>query len=173
LLCDVAERCGVKLPDPSEDTKARLREALPGFGTASNPLDTTGSAVYDASVYKACMEALASDPGIALVAVAHDCSPGMSKLGSGNYHRIAQTVAEVAARLDKPVAFFNPTAGGLHPHVVAPFDGTDVAVMQGARASLLAIRRLFEYGRMLRTPATEAPGTAAADPAWRARLESG
>ena len=44
--------------------------ALPGFATASNPLDATGNAVYDVSVYEACMDALASDPGIALVAVA-------------------------------------------------------------------------------------------------------
>lgn len=173
MLCDVAERTGVKLPDPSEATKARLRNALPGFGTASNPLDTTGTAVYDVSVYKACMEALASDPGIALVAVAQDCSPGLSKLGSGNYHRIAQTVAAVAAQLDKPVAFFNPTAGGLHPHVVAPFENTGVAVMQGARASLLAIRRLFEYGRALRAPAPEETAAPEADPVWRARLQSG
>ncbi len=150
MLCDVAERTGVALPDLGEQTRARLRSALPGFGTASNPLDATGNAVYDVSVYEACMDALASDPDIALVAVAQDCSPGLSKLGSGNYRRIAEKVAAVAARLDKPVAFFNPTAGGIHPGVIEPFAGTDVAVMQGTRASLLAIRRLFEYAGTLR-----------------------
>src|SRR3954462_7766690 len=103
------------------------------------------------------MEALASDPGIALVAVAQDCSPGLSKLGSGNYRRIAEKVAAVAARLDKPVAFFNPTAGGLHPHVIEPFENTEVAVMQGPRASLLAIRRLFEYANAMRSAARTAP----------------
>ena len=173
MLCDVADRTGVKLPDPDEAAKARLRAALPGFGTASNPLDTTGNAVYDVSVYEACMEALASDPGISLVAVAQDCSPGLSELGSDNYRRIAQTVAAVASRLDKPVAFFNPTAGGLHPHVIQPFENTDVAVMQGARASLIAIRRMFEYARILRCGTPELPAARKADPTWRARLESG
>jgi acyl-CoA synthetase (NDP forming) len=173
MLCDVADRTGVKLPDPAEETKARLRTALPGFGTASNPLDATGNAVYDVSVYGACMDALASDPGIALVAVAQDCSPGLSKLGSGNYRRIAEKVAAVAARLDKPVAFFNPAAGGLHPFVIEPFENTDVAVMQGTRASLLAIRRMFEYAQAMRTGRRAAPAAAKADPAWRARLEAG
>lgn len=173
MLCDVAERCGVGLPDLGEDTRARLRRALPGFGTASNPLDATGSAVYDASVYEACMDALASDPGIAMVAVAQDCSPGLSRLGSGNYRRIAEKVAAVAARLDKPVAFFNLTAGGLHPHVIEPLADTGVAVMQGARASLLAIRRLFEYAQA-RSASAQAPAARVApDPAWRARLASG
>ena len=180
MLCDVAERTAVRLPDPGETAKAQLREALPGFGTASNPLDATGNAVYDVSVYEACMQALASDPGISLVAVAQDCSPGLSKLGSGNYRRIAEAVAKVAARLDKPVAFFNPTAGGLHSHVVEPFGQTEVAVMQGARASLLAFRRLFEYARYVRhapnahEPAKGIAGVSLnADPAWRSRLASG
>lgn len=173
LLCDVADRTGITLPEPAEATKARLQAALPGFGTASNPLDATGNAVYDVSVYAACMEALAADPGISLVAVAQDCSPGLSKLGSGNYRRIAEKVADVAARLDKPVVFFNPTAGGLHPTVIEPFAGTGVAVMQGTRASLLAIRRLFEYARALRATATLPAATGSADPAWRARLATG
>ena len=173
MLCDVADRTGIRLPDPGEDAKARLKTALPGFGTASNPLDATGNAVYDVSVYDACMQALASDPDIAMVAVAQDCSPGLSKLGSGNYRRIAQAVANVAATLGKPVAFFNPTAGGLHPHVIEPFENTEVAVLQGTRASLIAIRRLFEYTRARQASAPQASPTPTPDPAWRARLASG
>jgi acetate---CoA ligase (ADP-forming) len=173
MLCDVADRTGIKLPDPGEQTKVRLHTALPGFGTASNPLDATGNAVYDVAVYEACMEALASDPGIALVAVAQDCSPGLSKLGSGNYRRIADTVAAVASRLDKPVAFFNPTAGGLHPHVVGAFANTEVAVMQGTRASLLAIRRLFDYAQAMRPEALAAAPPSKPDPAWLARFKTG
>ena len=173
MLCDVADRTGVRLPDPGEDARARLEAALPGFGTASNPLDATGNAVYDVSVYEACMAALASDPQISLVAVAQDCSPGLSKLGSGNYRKIAQTVAAVAGRLDKPVAFFNPTAGGLHPSVIEPFENTEVAVLQGTRASLIAIRRLFEYTRALQAVQRKAAPTAMPDPAWRKRLADG
>ncbi len=173
MLCDVADRTGVKLPDPVDETKARLRSALPGFGTASNPLDATGNAVYDVSVYGACMEALASDPGISLVAVAQDCSPGLSKLGSENYRRIADKVAAVAARLDKPVVFFNPTAGAVHPHVIEPFADTEVAVLQGTRGSLLAIRRLFEYAKARQKAPPLTPPEAVADQAWRARLQSG
>jgi len=53
---------------------------------------------------------------------------------------------------------------------VEPFAGTQVAVMQGARASLLAIRRLIE-----RAAFAPAPMAAAAAPqeAWLARLRAG
>ena len=114
---------------------------------------------------------LQRDPQISLVAVAQDCSPGLSKLGSGNYRRIAETVASVASRLDKPVAFFNPTAGGFHPHVIEPFEGTEVAVMQGTRASLTAIRRLFEYTAF--RPAASPPPGLKVDGTWRKRLAGG
>ena len=173
LLCDVADRVGVRLPDPGEEAKNRLGTALPGFGTPSNPLDATGNAVYDVSVYEACMEALASDPGIAMVAVAQDCSPGLSKLGSGNYRRIAEKVAAVAGRLEKPVAFFNPTAGGLHPFVIEPFENTGVAVMQGARSSLIAIRRMFEYARNVGASPQGVPPAPVPLTSWRERLATG
>ena len=57
--------------------------------------------------------------------------------------------------------------------MIEPFANTDVAVMQGTRASLIAIRRLFEYAQSLRSPGREAPAAAKADPQWRARLDSG
>ena len=61
-------------------------------------------------------------------------------------------------------------AGGMHAHVIEPFAGTGVAVMQGARASLLAIRRLLEHARF--SPSTEPP---ALEPLsqWRERLATG
>ena len=91
--------------------------------------------------------ALADDPSVSLIAVVQDCSPGLSTRGANNYRRIAQTVADAAREIAKPVAFFNTAAGGMHPHVIEPFADTDVAVMQGARASLLAISRLFAHAR--------------------------
>ncbi len=175
MLCDIADRLGVRMPELSADAGTRLRAVLPGFGTASNPLDATGNAVYDTTIYEACMEALASDPNVALVAAAQDCSPGLSKLGSGNYRRIAEAVVNVSRRIDKPVAFFNIASGGLHPHVVEPLNTEGVPAMQGARASLLAFQRAFQHAAYLASweslPAT--PATTLAQPAWIERLAAG
>ncbi len=171
LVADLAERAGVRLPQLASETVARLRKVLPAFGSIGNPLDTTDRGVYDAqNVYSGSIRALADDPSVSLVAVVQDCSPGLSARGSNNYRRIAQTVADAAREISKPVVFFNTAAGGLHPHVIEPFAGTNVAVMQGARASLLGISRHFAHARF---EPPVAPQTLAPDPKWRERLASG
>jgi acetate---CoA ligase (ADP-forming) len=68
------------------------------------------------------------------------------------------------------VVFFNTAAGGLHPHVTEPFVGSPVAVMQGARASLLAISRLLASASFAPPAGEQAPPTSLH---WRARLATG
>src|SRR5262245_13187404 len=170
LVADLAERARVELPELSPETVARLRTVLPAFANIGNPLDTTDRGVYDAqNVYSGSIRALAEDPSVSLVAVVQDCSPGLSARGANNYRRIAQTVADVAREIPKPVIFFNTASGGLHPHVIEPLAGSQVAVLQGARASLLAISRLIAYARFA---PTAHPQVAAPSAKWRQRLAS-
>ena len=174
LVADLADRMGLRLPDLASQTVAQLKTVLPAFGTVANPLDTTDRGVYDSkNVYSGAIRALAADPSISMIAVVQDCSPNLSTRGAGNYRRIAQTVADASRDTDLPIAFFNTTAGGLHPQVVEPFAGTDVAVMQGARASLLAIRRLLDHVAFVGTPASAAVPALAVQAAWRDRLSTG
>jgi acyl-CoA synthetase (NDP forming) len=171
LVADLAERTGVRLPEFSPQTVKRLRSVLPPFASAGNPLDTTDRGVYDAErVYDGSIRALASDPAVSLIAVVQDCSPGLSTRGVANYRRIAQSVAGVARELDKPVVFFNTASGGIHSQVVEPFAGTSVAVLQGARASLLAIKRLFEHASF--APREDRDGLAPVA-SWQERLRTG
>ena len=178
LVADLAERAGVRLPELAPETVARLREVLPAFGSIGNPLDTTDRGVYDAqNVYSGSIRALADDPSVSLIAVVQDCSPGLSTRGANNYRRIAQTVADAAREVAKPVAFFNTAAGGMHEHVIEPFAGSGVAVMQGARASLLAINRLLVHARFTpsaepQTPAPALAGATDCQPAPPSRSEN-
>ena len=171
LVADLAERADVRLPDLAPETVARLRAVLPAFGSIGNPLDTTDRGVYDAqNVYSGSIRALADDPSVSLIAVVQDCSPGLSARGANNYRRIAQTVADAAREIAKPVVFFNTAAGGMHAHVIEPLAGSGVAVMQGARASLLAIGRLLVHARF--APSAERQELAPALD-WRDRLATG
>jgi acyl-CoA synthetase (NDP forming) len=171
LVADLAERANLRLPELAPETVARLRAVLPAFGSIGNPLDTTDRGVYDVSnVYSGSIRALADDPSVSLVAVVQDCSPCLSARGANNYRRIAQTVADAAREIVKPVVFFNTAAGGMHALVIQPFAGSGVAVMQGARASLLAISRLLAHGRF--SPSA-APQTLAPILDWRNRLTTG
>lgn len=181
LTCDLAEAAGVELAALAPSTVARLRDALPAFATPRNPLDATGTAVFDMTMYRACIEALAADPAIALVAVSQDCPSGTGPAQAETYRTIAATTAATAKALDKPLVFYSNLSSGLHPHVVGPLHDAGVPVLQGARATLLAVRRLIDYAgfnpKDSADYADHADGTLAQNRVriamWRERFELG
>jgi acyl-CoA synthetase (NDP forming) len=173
LTCDLAQAAGLRFATLEPATLEALRGCLPPFATPSNPLDATGVAVFDMAMYARAIDALLSDPGVALLAVSQDCPVGLSAKGADNYRAIAQTTAAAAARSGKPLVFYSNVGGGLHPRVVAPLVGSGVAALQGARAALIALRHFIDW-HLWRAPAAhEGIAPLAADPAWADRLASG
>ncbi len=172
LTCDVAQRVGLDLPDLSAGTKRRLSEALPSFAHASNPLDVTGVAVFDMRMYGACIEALGDDPAISIVAASQDCPAGLGTQQAETYRQMAITVANLAPTLPKPIVFYSNVAGGIHPRVAEPLVAAGVPLLQGARASLLAIRRLCMNSVTTEAPVERAEPCVVKD-AWRRRFATG
>jgi acyl-CoA synthetase (NDP forming) len=63
LIADQASDAGVELPDLAPATLDRLKDVMPEFGDAGNPLDLTGMVVSDRSVSTRALEALCHDDG--------------------------------------------------------------------------------------------------------------
>src|SRR5215472_5286302 len=63
IIADQAAGSGVELPDFASETKRRLAELLPDFGTPQNPLDTTGVIVDQPGLLGACIDAVAGEGG--------------------------------------------------------------------------------------------------------------
>lgn len=172
LTCDVAQRVGLDLPQLSEQTKAKLAEVLPAFAHPGNPVDVTGVGVFDMAMYRACIEALDGDPAISVIAVGQDCPLGLGAKQAATYEAIARTVAETSASLAKPVVFYSNISGGVHPLVAAPLFAAGVPVLQGTRASLVALKRLLDLRADV--AAGEKPASVAERSAsWHERLASG
>jgi acyl-CoA synthetase (NDP forming) len=91
LIADRAEEAGVLLPALAPETVTALREVMPGYGSTLNPLDMTGAAVRDASLFRTTLTAIARDPQIGLVGVCmtppngeRQSSPaGLTEIGNG------------------------------------------------------------------------------------------
>jgi acetate---CoA ligase (ADP-forming) len=154
LTCDIAEQLDIELPELSASTLGALRERMPHYGTAKNPLDATATALYDSGLYKDCVRILASDDSIDLVLAAQDCAPTISDDQATLYSNVSKAVAEVApglgAPIEKPVIFASNISLGLHPIVTAPLLGSRVPALQGTRNTLLAIRALIDHARLRR-----------------------
>jgi acyl-CoA synthetase (NDP forming) len=63
IIADQASGSRVELPDFAPETKRRLAELLPDFGTPQNPLDTTGVIVDQPDLLGACIDAVAGEGG--------------------------------------------------------------------------------------------------------------
>lgn len=69
VLADRAEDAGLALPPLGADTVRALEAVMPDYGTVQNPLDVTGAAIIDPSLFTSSITAVAADPAVGAVAV--------------------------------------------------------------------------------------------------------
>lgn len=67
IAADTAGKFGLLMPEPSPATADGLRELLPAYATINNPLDLTGAAAADRSLFASCLSVVGRDPRYAAV----------------------------------------------------------------------------------------------------------
>ena len=72
VIADAAEAAGLALPPFAEGTRAALQAVIADYGAIFNPLDVTGAAVRDPSLFERILKILAADPAIGLTACVYD-----------------------------------------------------------------------------------------------------
>jgi acyl-CoA synthetase (NDP forming) len=61
---DILDEMGATLPEFSDETRGRLSESLPGYGSSHNPIDMTGQILASPEMVGECLAAVLDDPGI-------------------------------------------------------------------------------------------------------------
>jgi acetate---CoA ligase (ADP-forming) len=69
IVADRAADLGAALPELAPRTQQALTEVMPDYGTVQNPLDLTGAAIIDPSIFTRSIEAISADPSIGVVGV--------------------------------------------------------------------------------------------------------
>jgi len=69
IVADRAEDLGARLPEIAEPTRAALGEIMPDYGTVQNPLDVTGAAVIDPTIFTRAIGVMSQDPAVGVVGV--------------------------------------------------------------------------------------------------------
>lgn len=147
LICDLADRNGLEIAALGDDTRQRLRAALPDFANINNPLDVTGAGVHDPALYRRCAEQLLADPAVDVMAVIQDASPGLSDAQAHTYAGLVRQIGELARTGDvrKPIVALSTTGQGLHETIAAELADAPVPLLQGARESMRAIAALVHH----------------------------
>ncbi|GHE41665.1 acetate--CoA ligase family protein [Streptomyces capitiformicae] len=82
IVADRAEEAGMELPALSPDTEQALKAIMPVYGTVQNPLDVTGAAILDPSLFTKAVTAMSDDSAIGAVAVVS----GVPAFGEGPWN---------------------------------------------------------------------------------------
>ena len=99
--------------------------------------------------YPACLEVLAGEDAIDLIAISQDSPPGMSDKQVAQYSDVAKAAVK-CAQGEKPVVVFSHVSGGLDKTIKGILDKGGVPFLQGTRESLGALDNLFTYAELRR-----------------------
>lgn len=145
MAADHAEAAGVAVPRLAEPTRAALREILPAFGTPNNPLDVTGGAMLDASLFARSLPAFGADPGIGLVACFMDL-PDTPEEIAGYRGGIVRQIGEGLRGAGKPSVMLSVMARPVQEPGRALLAETGISYLgSGVLHGLGAIGRAFAW----------------------------
>ena len=145
LIADLAQELGLEFPPLSEEAQQALTEVLPPYSTIANPLDAWGSGDLERT-YPACVEIVAREEDVHLLAVARDSPPQVAYREVEQSLAVAKAAVQAAGETGKPVLVFSNLSAGFRQEVKKVLDGGGVPYLQGTWETLRAIRAFVRYG---------------------------
>lgn len=149
ILADRAEDVGLPLPAFHDSTVKALSAVMPDYGTVHNPLDTTGAAIIDASLFTSAITAVADDPEVGIVAVV--CSLPWTGDGPSVIQYLTDAIGRGIAAASVPAVYVN--------QVMLPITATTRRAMElggiphvlpGLGSAVLALGHLGRWSATLR-----------------------
>jgi acyl-CoA synthetase (NDP forming) len=167
---DMADELRVPYAAISDQTKRRLEGLLDPGLLATNPLDVWGTGASTRELFAGCLTALADDDAVDAVALAVDL---VTELDADDSYQLA--VLDAAARTGKPVVVLANLPGAIDAATAARLRGAGIAVLEGTRTGMLALRHLLDHDAARQSastrhsPPADAGGGPAGATARRAR----
>lgn len=155
LLADIADQVGLELPAPSATTTAQLKAEMPPI-TIANPLDIALSGDMP-GLYHRCVGILADSHEYDLLAVGLNCSKATDEWGSEFYQDHVRGAVNFALSGAGQAMVFSFNSGAQDPVALSIAKAGNVPVLQGARESLLSVKRLLDYSKRRENWLAEAP----------------
>ncbi|MCZ4551423.1 acetate--CoA ligase family protein [Gordonia rubripertincta] len=139
ILADRAEDLGAVIPEISDETTETLRDIMPAFGTVQNPLDVTGAAVLDPTIFTRSIEAMSSDPSVGVVAAVNSL-PWRPSPKPWAEQWLADAIGAGIARAHRPVVYVNQVSQPITDRTVGVLEQAGVPyVLPGLRQAMVAL----------------------------------
>lgn len=168
---DAAASAGLGMATLSDTVSARILDALPEFGAASNPLDGTGTIFESDDLFPRLFDAVLSDERDDVVAV--NLSARTPKESFAPMRQFAHAVAKAAGSGRRTIVTYGTSAlGSDDRQLIDTVQSARIPYLAGTQYAMRAIASLYEYQRNRGRVATAEPLTPP-KPAARADLPAG
>lgn len=155
MLLDLTGHSGVTLEDLTETTHADLATVLGRPVPISNPLDAGGTGGRP-EVYARCLDLIAADPSVDLVAV---CSP--ADANGKRAQEVADATLALRQRTAKPVAFLTADAEAVAPASRSALIAAEIPVLTAGRSGFDTLSRCIRFAAAVApAPSPHPPQTA-------------
>jgi acetate---CoA ligase (ADP-forming) len=172
LAADAMAPAGLELTALQPSTVDMLREVVPPYGAATNPVDVTASVTSRPEMFRRCLDAVAGDPGVDIILA---CT-GVLTRTSADY--IVSDLDGVARRTGKPVLLARTGAIHLAPAANGALRAAGIPVLPSPGRAVRAAAALWRVHRPRPVPpappaaTVPAPRAGAGEPELKALLAS-
>jgi acetate---CoA ligase (ADP-forming) len=155
IVADRAEDLGAALPELAEPTRDALAGIMPAYGTVQNPLDVTGAAVIDPTIFTRAIQAMSADPSIGVVGVINT----LPWTDTGRPYHGQMFVDAIGAGMQAascPTAYINQVMQPVTDYTRASMEQGQVRyVIPGLRQAVVALHNVAWWSQV--TPAVATP----------------
>ncbi|MGH3212597.1 MAG: acetate--CoA ligase family protein [Trebonia sp.] len=158
IVADRAEDVGAELPELAQETRTALAGIMPEYGTVQNPLDVTGAAIIDPTIFTRSIEVMSKDPAVGVVGVIQ----GVPWFDDGTPYlaqRFVDAIGEGMAHAACPTVFINQVMQPItdYTRTVMAHGAVDY-VIPGLRQAIVAMRNVAWWSDATRPAGTDTAG---------------
>jgi len=161
IVADRAEDLGATLPEFGDETRAARAASMPDYGTVQKPLDVTGAAIIDPTIFTRAIGAMSRDAEIGVVGVINSIpwrDDGKSPMSQRFVDAIGAGMRDAAC----PTAYVNQVMQPVTDHTRTMMRNGGVSyLIPGLRQAVVALRNVAWWSDATRDAAAPAPGEAA------------
>ncbi|MDA2963070.1 MAG: acetate--CoA ligase family protein [Actinomycetota bacterium] len=143
LATDALESNGLELAELAPESLAELRNIIPSYGNANNPVDVTAAVMSSPDLFEKCLELLAKDAGVDSIIAC------FAVLVGNDVERIASALGGVKQIRNIPIAVARTGSKNLAPHASAIFKQFNLPVYPTPDRAVTALRILNDSGQVI------------------------
>jgi acyl-CoA synthetase (NDP forming) len=160
IVADRAEDLGAELPELAAPTAEALAAIMPDYGTVQNPLDVTGAAIIDPTIFTRAIRVMSADPSIGVVGIINSV-PWIDDGKPAITQRFVDAIGSGMREATCPTAYINQVMQPITDYTRSVMAHGGVGyVIPGLRQAIVALRNVAWWSGATRATAPD-PASAA------------